>query len=357
MKTNILPFAPNRVLRLYLGGAGIDRLCGIEPARDSRFPENWIASCIEGNGRAYHSPGHGISKIRLGNALVSFPEYLEEHAVELLGEKHVRRYGADPAVLVKLLDSAEQLPLQVHPTKADARKYLNSDYGKTEAWIVLATREVNGEKPYLLVGFNEQLDPKIFTQECLRGKFERGLGMLNRIEVAAGDVIIIRGGVPHAIGPGVTMVEIMEPSDWVVIPEIECCGVSLNEKQRFMGIDPADAVGMFDFTPLTPEEIRKRYSPYPATLSETPEGRLRSLISRSDCELFSAAELTLDGEWELVNPDPFAIGIVADGKLDFGGIELGAGGNFLLPHELKQLKVTGRGRVMLISPPDSRDRI
>ena len=172
MKTTILPFAPNRVLRLYLGGSGIDRLCGVEPAEDSRYPENWIASCIEGNGRAYHSPGHGISKIRLGDSLVSFHEYLNEHAAELLGEKHVRRYGADPAVLVKLLDSAEQLPMQVHPTKADARKYLNSSYGKTEAWLVLATREVNGESPYLLVGFNDQLDPEIFTKECLAGKFE-----------------------------------------------------------------------------------------------------------------------------------------------------------------------------------------
>ena len=102
----ILPFAPNRVLRLYRGGYGIDKLCGKTPAEDTRFPENWIASCIEGNGRAYHSPGHGISKIRLGDTLVSFPEYLKEHAVELLGEKHFRRYGADPAVLVKLLDSA-----------------------------------------------------------------------------------------------------------------------------------------------------------------------------------------------------------------------------------------------------------
>ena len=64
VKTTILPFAPNRVLRLYLGGSGIDRLCGIEPAEDTRYPENWIASCIEGNGRAYHSPGHGISRIR-----------------------------------------------------------------------------------------------------------------------------------------------------------------------------------------------------------------------------------------------------------------------------------------------------
>jgi len=351
MKTTILPFAPNRVLRLYLGGSGIDRLCGIEPAEDSRYPENWIASCIEGNGRAYHSPGHGISKIRLGNALVSFPEYLEEHAVELLGEKHIRRYGADPAVLVKLLDSAEQLPLQVHPTKADARKYLNSDYGKTEAWIVLATRKVNGKKPYLLVGFNEQLDPEIFTKECLAGKFERGLGMLNRIEVAAGDVIIIRGGVPHAIGPGVTMVEIMEPSDWVVIPEIECCGVSLNEKQRFMGISPKTAVGMFDFTPLTPEEIRARFSPVPKLIRETSEGCLRTLISSENCELFSAYGLSVDGNWELENPDSSGIGIVTEGTLDFDGIRLRAGENFFLPYNLKKLPVCGRGKMILIRPP------
>ena len=127
------------------------------------------------------------------DVLVSFPEYPAEHAVELPGEKHVRRCGANPAVLVKLPDPAEQLPMQVHPTKEDARKYLNSSHGKTEAWLVLATREVNGEAPYLLVGFNEQLDPELFTKECLAGKFERGLSMLNKIAVKPGDTIIIRG--------------------------------------------------------------------------------------------------------------------------------------------------------------------
>ena len=348
---SILPFTPNRVLRLYLGGSGIDRLCGIEPAEDSRYPENWIASCLEGNGRAYHSPGHGISKIRLGDSLVSFPEYLAGHAVELLGEKHVRRYGADPAVLVKLLDSAEQLPMQVHPTKADARKYLNSSYGKTEAWLVLATREVNGETPYLLVGFNEQLDPEVFSKECLAGKFERGLDMLNRIAVKPGDTIIIRGGVPHAIGPGVTMVEIMEPSDWVVIPEIECCTVRLNEKQRFMGIDSETAVGMFDFTPQTPDEIRARFSPVPKIVRETSTGTLRTLIAPEDCELFSAYELRVDGDWELDNPDSCGIGIVTEGSLDLGGIRLRRGENFFLPYALKKLPVRGKGKMILIRPP------
>ena len=353
MKLTILPFAPNRVLRLYLGGSGIDRLCHAEPAVDNRFPENWIASCIEGNGRAYHSPGHGISKILFDGEWKDFPVFLASHGREMLGEKHLRKYGAIPAVLVKLLDSAEQLPLQVHPTQEDARKYLNSDYGKTEAWIVLGTRKVNDESPYLLVGFNERLNREIFIQECLAGKLEQGLGMLNRIEVTAGDVIIIRGGVPHAIGPGMTMVEIMEPSDWVIIPEIACCGVDLNEKQRFMGIAPETAVGMFDFTVLTPKQIRARYSPVPMVLEENASGCLRSLISQEECALFSAVELQVNGKWELANPDSFGIGIVVDGKLDFDGIELSAGGNFFLPYALKQVTVEGKGHLILIRPPKS----
>lgn len=349
--SSILPFAENRVLRLYLGGGGIDRLCGAESAVDNRFPENWIGSCIEGNGRAYHSPGHGISKILFNGQWHSFPELLAEHAEEMLGADHLRKYGAVPAVLVKLLDSAEQLPLQVHPTCEDARKYLNSSYGKTEAWIVLSTREVNGEKPYLLVGFNEKLRKDVFISESLAGKFEYASEMLNKVEVSAGDVIIIRGGVPHAIGPGVTMVEVMEPSDHVIIPEIACCGVELNEKQRFMNIDPTTAINMTDFTSLTIEELYKRYSPVPQVIKQTADGVLRYLISPQDCALFSAAELTLDGCWELENPDSSGMGIVVEGALSFDGMEIKAGGNFFLPYALKKVTVKGKGRLMIVRPP------
>ena len=347
----ILPFAPNRVLRLYRGGSGIDRLCGIEPAVDNNFPENWIASCIEGNGRVYHSPGHGISKVMVDGKTVSFPEFLAAHAAEMLGEKHLRRYGAIPAVLVKLLDSAEELPLQVHPTRDDARRHLHADYGKTEAWIVLATHEVKGVDPYLLVGFNDSVNETVFTREARNGRFETALTMLNKLRVAPGDVIVIRGGLPHAIGPGVTMVEIMEPSDFVVIPERECCGVVLDEKQRFMGIAPETALAMFDFTPMTEEVLRRRCCPVARILAETPSGILRSLIAPSDCEYFSAVELTLDGTWDFDNSESFGIGIVVEGELDFDGITVGRGGNFFLPWCIKRLPVAGRGRLILVRPP------
>lgn len=347
----IYPFAPNRVLRLYRGGFGIDKLCGKSPAEDSRFPENWIASVIEGNGRAYHSPGHGISKIMIDGGPVDFPSFLKDNAEMMLGPEHAVKYGPIPAVLVKFLDSAEQLPLQVHPTRTDARKYLHSDYGKTEAWIVLATRQINGEDPYLLVGFNDKLDKEVFTQECLNGEFVRGGKMLNKLRVAPGDVIIIRGGVPHAIGPGVTMVEIMEPSDWVIVPEINCCGIQLNEKQRFMGIDPKTAVGMTEFTSRTEAEIRERFFPARKLLEQQGNSAMTSLISPEDCEFFSACEIQVDGKFLFRDPDSFAIGAVVEGSLDFGGTKVRQGGNFFLPYAAKELEISGNGRVILIHPP------
>jgi len=347
----IYPFAANRVLRLYRGGYGIDRLCGKTPAEDTRFPEDWIASVIEGNGRAYHSPGHGISKLLIDGAAVDFPGFLREHAEMMLGSAHAAQYGPIPGVLVKFLDSAEQLPLQVHPTRADARKFLHSDYGKTEAWIVLATRRIDGQEPYLLVGFNDKLDREVFARECIEGKFVRGGEMLNKVPVAPGDVIIIRGGVPHAIGPGVTMVEIMEPSDWVIVPEINCCGVQLNEKQRFMGIDPETAVGMTDFTPHPIPEIRKKFFLSPKIRERQGASTMTDLISPDDCELFSACEIRVEGSFALRNPDSFAIGAVVEGTLDFGGTQVRQGGSFFLPYAVKDPTVSGRGRVILIRPP------
>ena len=48
-----------------------------------------------------------------------------------------RRFGPDPALLVKLLDAGERLPVHVHPDGAFAAEHLGTAFGKTEAWIVV----------------------------------------------------------------------------------------------------------------------------------------------------------------------------------------------------------------------------
>ena len=51
------------------------------------------------------------------------------------------RFGTSTGLLVKLLDAAERLPVHAHPDRAFAREAFDSPFGKTEAWIVLDTRE------------------------------------------------------------------------------------------------------------------------------------------------------------------------------------------------------------------------
>ena len=54
------------------------------------------------------------------------------------------------SILVKLLDSAERLVIQCHPTIPFAKKHFNSSFGKAECWYMLDTEE----DAYIYLGFN-----------------------------------------------------------------------------------------------------------------------------------------------------------------------------------------------------------
>ena len=63
----------------------------------------------------------------------------------------MQRYGSSSALLVKLLDAGERLPVHCHPDDVFARRHLASAWGKIEAWIVLDAAP--GSAVYL--GFSE----------------------------------------------------------------------------------------------------------------------------------------------------------------------------------------------------------
>ena len=67
-----------------------------------------------------------------------------------LGATHVATFGADTALLVKLLDAGQRLPVHCHPSNEFAAAHLDSRYGKTEAWIVVGT---TGADPTVHIGF------------------------------------------------------------------------------------------------------------------------------------------------------------------------------------------------------------
>src|SRR5690349_7089256 len=78
------------------------------------------------------------------------------------------------------------------------------------------------------------------------------LAVLNRVEVAPGDVYYLPAGTPHAIGAGVTIVELQEPTAFSIIAEHERFG--LDEAQATLGVGWDDALACFDLAERDPRE-------------------------------------------------------------------------------------------------------
>lgn len=135
---------------------------------------------------------------------VTLKELIGAHP-EILGTAADARHPGICPLLAKLLFTNERLSVQVHPDDAYAREHHQS-LGKTEAWYVLEA-EGAGE---LAAGFREEITRDRLKDAAQSGEIEE---LLDWRRVNAGDVIFVRAGTVHAIGPGLTMLEIQENSD------------------------------------------------------------------------------------------------------------------------------------------------
>ena len=108
-----------------------------------------------------------------------------------------------PELLVKYLFTSEALSVQVHPSDAQAPE---GSRGKEECWLVLSAEP--GAK--LAVGFKEQVSPERMRAAALDGSIEN---LLEWHAVAPGDFIYLTAGTVHAIGAGLSLIEVQQNSD------------------------------------------------------------------------------------------------------------------------------------------------
>ena len=310
----LIKFSANRVWRVYNGGAMIDQLREAAAPADGHFPEEWLASTVAAVNPQHPVAGAGISPVALPDGKVlPFDEFLNSAGPSFLGDSR-----PSPGFLSKLLDSSIRLPIQCHPDIPHARRLFHSPHGKTEGWVVLGGRAIAGEEPYLLMGFNEHFDAKVFREECASGVMDRTLGMMHRIPLHPWDAYVIPGGLPHAIGSGCFIQELMEPSDWVIQPESTCGDTRLTLLDRFGGLSFDDAMSCFDYRIETREQLLARIGQPPCVQRRTPEALLTLRLDRAKIGFFGAATLELDGQWRR---DPerdfpgFIAGVVRAGNL------------------------------------------
>ena len=338
MDTSLLhrPFVlqPNRVWRTYLGGKLLDEMEGKECPIDSHFPEDWIASTTRAINRGReHLREEGISKVEINGRNILFTDLTKSFPQEVLGKRHVEAFGVETAVLVKLLDSAIRLHIQVHPTISYARRYLESNRGKTEAYIILANRI--GINPYIYLGFQRSPSREEWRRVIEKQNIPKMVSFFDPIPVKRGDVFIVHGGIPHAIGEGLLMVEIMEPTDFVVRCEFERGDYILPESASFMNLGLERSLDMFDYIPYSTEAIKKRFSPVPRVVKEEDGGREWELITSRETQCFRVNRIEVRGKFEVRTSETFWIGIVANGKgrliFNRGFIDLMRGRKFFVP--------------------------
>ncbi len=137
----------------------------------------------------------------------SLAEFAAERGQELLGRRVVERTGDRFPLLVKLLDCAQWLSLQVHPNDEQAKRMEGpGHFGKTEAWHILeaapGARLIAGIKPGT-------------TAEALADAIRQG-GVIDKVTyhpVRNGDTVFMPAGMIHALGPGLLIYEVQQTSD------------------------------------------------------------------------------------------------------------------------------------------------
>jgi mannose-6-phosphate isomerase len=241
--------SPTRVYRFYRGGLLIDRMRG-ENGADTDFPEDWVGSVTQASNPGRDEPRAGLSQLDDGSLL---RDAVAADPTGWLGPDAAR---GSTGVLVKLLDAAERLPVHFHPDRAFAGEHFGSGFGKTEAWIVLATR---AEQSEVWIGMRERVDRETYRGWIDRQDRERLLESLHRVPVRTGDVIFVPAGTPHAIGAGALIAELQEPTDFSIVCEWEGYPIAAEDSHLGLGWDVAiEALALEPQEPVLglPDEAR-----------------------------------------------------------------------------------------------------
>ena len=356
--TRPLRLPPNRVRRTYQGGALLESFRGYPNPRDDWFPEDWLASTVLSRTRIH--PREGMSTASDGRNQWELHALIQAYPIEMLGSGHVARFGATTGLLTKLIDSRTRLRIQVHPTQSKAKELLNSEYGKTEAWIVLATRELDGENPYLLLGFKEGVSPGDFRKAVLGQEQEALIQMLHRVEVEPGDVFFVEAGMPHAIGPGVFMVELQEPSDHTIYVEPEGVDLLAEGGANNLGLGWDAAFECFEYKGLSRKEMIEQYKKPPLLMIDGPAGKVEDILYGREVETYFRARRFRVVDSMDVQDDGFSVAVILQGTGRIVGKdfeeEIKKGETLFLPANMQRYAWCSDGRdttleIMTCHPP------
>ena len=320
------------------GGSNIIPLKGLAE-RVEHVGESWEISGL---------PGHESRVSRGACKGRDLTELVRVYKDRLVGRKVYQTYGDNFPLLIKLIDAADDLSIQVHPNDRLAQS-LGHKRGKTEMWHV-----INAEPgASILIGLREQITPEEFRHRVADHTIANAL---NRIEVNPGDTFFIPAGCIHAIGRGCLLAEIQQSSDLTFrIWDYNRHDASGNLRQLHTEL----AAKAIDYTPTDGRPIdysttNRHANNHPAMNGHRlPDLATKSILANGLATLVScpyfitrlrriSKQTTLD--YTAIDSFVVLIGLEGEGSLtDSDGIEhsLKAGVTLLVPASTPSVRLTG----------------
>ncbi len=193
-KFNPYPILLNPIYKEKVwGGRKLEFLMNKKLPKGKLIGESWEVSDRPGD----------ICKIRNGLYKGKDLHFLfANYKKELLGDTKYKKFP----LLIKFIDSEDDLSVQVHPDDNYALKNEKGDSGKTECWYVIDAKK--GAR--IIYGLKNIKNKKKLRKIIRENRLKR---YLNYENVTKGDFIYNPAGTVHAILKGIVIAEIQQSSD------------------------------------------------------------------------------------------------------------------------------------------------
>jgi mannose-6-phosphate isomerase len=348
--TRPYPLAPNVIEHFYLGGERIAAMRGhaapadpaARPGDPLRRPEEWLASTVA----RWGTDGSGLTEL---GSLGPLRELIAADPEDWLGSAHVARWGSSPALLVKLIDAGQRLPVHVHPTRQFATKHLGCPFGKTEAWVVLEVPPGGGT---VFVGTTRPVRRDEWAELVNAQATDAMLDLLHPVTVNVGDGVLVPSSTPHCIDAGVFIVELQEPTDFSVLLEWEGFAIDGRADGHLgLGFDTAiDAVRTDAFSAADLDRLIRRVAPPAGHAAGNP----RRLLPEDADPYFRA--WAVDGmTGPTTIPEAFSVVVITGGAGTLGcdgdSSTITSGDAFVVPHAAGPLTFSAGVTAVVAQPP------
>lgn len=236
---------------LVWGGTRLKPFKELPMSEDDKIGESWEVSAVKG----YESvvANGPLKGLRLNDLITQYKELF-------LGKKVTAMYGETFPLMVKFIDAAKDLSIQVHPNDALA-KARHGCFGKTEMWYVMEA----APDAKLYCGFNSKISKSEYSK---RVEDHTICDVLRSYSIQKGDVFYIPAGRVHAICGGSLIAEVQQSSD-VTYRIYDYGRLGLDGQPRKLHTELA--VDAIDFS--VEDSYRTEYTPTinkPVCISESP---------------------------------------------------------------------------------------